>query len=117
MPKTQDQIPIFNADKTFNCHISPERFAKLDAKGKFGLVVKHRKGAVNRAYLAEKVIKCFPTSGNRPARYSKLQQLPSGLSSWTLTRVDGVNGHSPYNLAPEGSRSIFLEVVKSVTVL
>jgi hypothetical protein len=103
-------IPFYSYDGSYLDHITIKRAQRLEAMGRVK-IVRHKKGAVNRAILLRgkddpRVTSLREYQGQA---YSFEQQLTDGHQCWKLRPLQG--GRSEVMLAPESLRPIFIRVL------
>jgi hypothetical protein len=103
-------IPFYSYDGSYLDHITTKRAERLEQTGRVK-VVRHKKGAVNRAILLRGKDEPHVTRlrDHQGQAYSFEQHLPDGHHSWKLRALQG--GDSEVNLAPEHVRPIFIRVL------
>jgi hypothetical protein len=108
-------IPFYSYDGSYIDHIAVRRAERLEEMGR-ALVVRHRKGHVNRAVLLRGEGEPHGTKAQDYVgqAYSFHQPLPDGHRPWKLRPLQG--GRSDLNLAPVSVRPIFMRVLTSCIV-
>lgn len=103
-------VPYYRYDGRYLDHISLARARRLEALGRV-LVVRHKKGHINRAILlrGKGDPKATTLRDYQGRAYSYEQALGDGHRPWRLRPLQG--GHSESSLAPEFLRPIFIRVL------
>ncbi len=103
-------IPFYAYTGEYLDHITMKRALRLESTGRVKLV-RHRKGAVNRAVLLRGKDDPHATRlrDHQGQSYSFQQPLDDGHKPWKLRPLQG--GRSDVNLAPASVRPIFIRVL------
>jgi hypothetical protein len=107
----QRTVPLYSYSGALLKWTSEQHIQRLERLGLLARVVRHKKGAINRAVMLRRADEPMPSklTDYVGTSYSHRQQLRDGHKCWRLRSLTGTQ--SEVNLAPEELRPIFVQVV------